>query len=334
MQYNPALDGLRALAVLAVVAFHCEVPFMWGGFVGVDLFFVLSGYLITTILHAEAAATGRVDLLRFYWNRALRLWPALLLMLAAYVALVDDENRWRDALLAGLYLSDYTKAFADVPDWLSHTWSLSVEEHFYLLWPFVVMALAKIPPRRAVLFLAAAFVLATAWRFAELLRWDAWDPVYYRFDTRMSGLVLGSLIAIAPLRLESGAAAWIIGVALTFLAVAVSCLAWERLSVLGSPAFAVDLAAGALVLSLVSDRPSRMARALAQPRLVYLGTISYGIYLWHYPIARMIRDLVPDGLALLVVLPASVAIAAASYELVEKPLRRFRMARTPQAVAA
>ena len=137
LRYNPALDGLRAVAVILVISDHCFVPVFDQGYFGVDLFFVLSGFLITRLLVDEIDATGRVDLWRFYLRRFLRLAPPLLLFLIAYVLIApwfwpqfDFLSHMRDAGLAGFYLSDYSQALWHSPKVLIHTWSLSVEETF------------------------------------------------------------------------------------------------------------------------------------------------------------------------------------------------------------
>src|SRR4051812_5944530 len=139
LRYNPALDGLRAVAVVLVIADHCSVPIFNQGYFGVDLFFVLSGFLITRLLTDEIDATGQIDLSRFYLRRLLRLTPPLLLFLAAYLLIapslwpqVDFASHARDVALVAFYLSDYSQAFWHNPKVMIHTWSLSVEEHFYL----------------------------------------------------------------------------------------------------------------------------------------------------------------------------------------------------------
>ncbi|MBA2402361.1 MAG: acyltransferase [Bradyrhizobium sp.] len=139
-RYNPSLDGLRAIAVVLVISDHCGVPVFDQGYFGVDLFFVLSGFLITRLLVDEIDATGRVDVQRFYLRRLLRLTPPLLLFLTAYLVIapslwpqLDLMVHVRDVALVAFYLSDYSQAFWNNPKVLIHTWSLSVEEHFYLI---------------------------------------------------------------------------------------------------------------------------------------------------------------------------------------------------------
>ena len=328
LQYNSALDGVRALAALAVVALHCKIPIAHGGMIGVDVFFVLSGFLITTILRSEMVETGRISLSRFYWRRALRLWPPLLLMLAAYVAIgplaFPHADVVSDATLAGLYLSDYAVAFWHEPLNILHTWSLSVEEHFYLLWPFAILATRRLSGSTLVALLAIGFVMATVWRVADTLIWQDFYRTYYRFDTRMSGLILGGVIAVMPWRPSLAGAKLIGGISVFILVLAMLTLRIRTSGSLLAGGLVVDLAAAGLILSLVSGHATLLGQMLSWQPLTYLGLISYPVYLWHYPIARAVRDQVDPVSTFLIVTTLSVAIAAASYEFVEKPLRMFR----------
>lgn len=301
MRYIPSLDGLRALAVLAVIGKHTGTPgFTEGGTVGVGLFFVLSGYLITQVL-AE-----RPSLSEFYWRRALRLIPALALMLLVYLALAPliwpGYPHLRDAALAFFYLSDYTWAFLDVPRYLNHTWSLSVEEHFYMLWP---LAFITFRPGRKALF--AAFIIATLWMYA----WPDGQEAYRRFDTRCAGLLLGCMLAGLP---RDRIPAWP-----GMLGLAAICYVGFPPDRLGGnlTMTAVDLASAVAIIG-------RSPRWLSNLHLVYLGRISYGVYLWQTPIRNVGQTI---GLywpeLLLFTLALSVLIAAASFSLVETPIKQW-----------
>lgn len=157
--------------------------------------------MITRLLAEEIDVLGKINLWGFYLRRLLRLAPPLLLLLAVYLAIAPrlwpQFSLWehiRDAALAGLYLSDYARAFWDNPKILQHTWSLSVEEHFYFIWPFVVLLLARIEFRWRIACLFGLYLLATAWRIFEY-EGLGWAATYFRFDTRMSGLIFGALLA-------------------------------------------------------------------------------------------------------------------------------------------
>lgn len=332
MPYIPALDGLRCFAVLLVVAFHCWVPGFEGGFVGVDTFFVLSGFLITSLLNSEYRRTGRVDLSRFFKNRALRLCPALLLMLVAYIAAgpylwPGDEmaDRLAEAMLAGFYLSDYSRAFWDTPNLLSHTWSLAVEAKFYLLMSVAFWWLMR-GGHRPALPLLLLYALAFQWRLMNVSTSFDWDEIYYRLDTHASGLVLGALLAVWQVEVDRWKA-WICeGVAIAsicVIAVCVTTLRWGDADALTWGIPAAELASGALVV-VATRRDGLLRSVLAAKPIVYVGLVSYGIYLWHYPLARLWRSELDWQLTYLSVFGVSLALAAASYHWVERPLRDYR----------
>jgi peptidoglycan/LPS O-acetylase OafA/YrhL len=332
LRYNPALDGLRAVALALVIADHCRVPGFNPGYFGVDLFFVLSGFLITRLLVDEIDATGQIDLLRFYLRRLLRLAPALLLFLTAYLLIAP--SLWpqfnlllhiRDVALTGFYLSDYSQAFWHNPKVLVHTWSLSVEEHFYLIWPFAVLLLARIEPRWRLAGLFGIYLLATAWRIFEYERMG-WDATYYRFDARISGLVCGALLAICIQHkgLISERAANAVGVfAWAALILCLSIGFWGAPWSLVGITILAEMAAFGLLIS-ASSKNSWVSSILSAPPLVGIGIISYGVYLWHYPAAVYFRDLLPWYLTVPIVLSFSIAMATASYLAIERPLQRYR----------
>jgi peptidoglycan/LPS O-acetylase OafA/YrhL len=331
-RYNPALDGLRALAIALVFADHCHVPGFDAGFFGVDLFFVLSGFLITGLLVDEIDARGSIDLLGFYLRRLLRLGPALLLVLAAYLAVAPviwpQYGLWshiRDVALTVSYLSDYGRAFWNNPIMLQHTWSLSVEAHFYFIWPFAMLLLARIEPRWRLPALFCLYLLATAWRIYE---YDSlgWAATYFRFDTRMSGLICGSLLAIYLPRMGriSDKKANIYGVFATItLVLCVSLGFWrDPWSLVWLTPLAQRAAAGLLISA--SAQNSWVSWTLSARPLVAIGIISYGVYLWHYPAAVFFRSFLPWYDAVPLVLIFSFTAATASYFFVERPLQRYR----------
>lgn len=321
MKYVPELDGLRGIAVLLVVLVHCKVPGFAGGFLGVDVFFVLSGYLITSILLAEHRA-GAIDLRRFYWRRALRLYPALLLMLTVYLIVAPilwpGKPHWRDALLAGFYLSDYSYAFIQAPHYLSHTWSLAVEEHFYMLWPpLLILALRKRPADLSQILLVA-LLAAIAWRWYSI---DALRGVYFRFDSRLPGLLAGCWLATARprLRLPERPVAWL-GLGMLIFVVATAITGGR-----GSVTYSIPMAEAASVLLIYG---AASLPFLAQAKLVEIGRLSYGIYLWHAPLMYAVQDWSwPEKL--LFVSVASFIAAWVSYHTVEAVARSYRHPRSP-----
>jgi peptidoglycan/LPS O-acetylase OafA/YrhL len=329
------LDGTRGLAVLLVVTYHAGLPVRYGGVVGVTIFFVLSGYLITAILNGEHERNGRISLRRFYLRRALRLVPALLVAVAvmSLVVVVTHDpqlhgNYWLQVVAALTYTMDFFAASpgASLPVW-SHTWSLAVEEQFYLVWPVLLIgALALTRSRRqAARVVAAAAVLAVGWRIVASLTLPT-ARVYNAPDTAAYALLLGCALALmprvaarVPVWVGYGAAALVAGVAL-----------FPRLNQNGSGGTVelfAGLVAGLLAVPIIAAAP-RM-RLLAWRPLVFLGTISYGVYLWHWPFLQVhpfghVTHLVAVKVALVV---AATGVAYLSFRFVEQPILAYKSRR-------
>jgi peptidoglycan/LPS O-acetylase OafA/YrhL len=258
--YRPALDGLRACAVLPVLMFHGGAPGFGWGWVGVDLFFVLSGYLITRILLHEQAATGRIDLLGFYRRRALRLLPALALLCVAFLAYAAVIGiAWhgaREVFVVAFYVGNWTRAFGiGLPQYLGHTWSLAIEEQFYMLWPLLMIALAASARVKAALRLVCAMLVAViCWRILLHVSGAHPDRLYNGTDTRADALLIGAALALAlarpavAARLATAARhAWLPAVAVIVALPAL--LAWDdRLMLLGGYSV-VALAAAVILLA-------------------------------------------------------------------------------------
>jgi peptidoglycan/LPS O-acetylase OafA/YrhL len=303
------------------------VPGVTGGYLGVDVFFVLSGFLITRLLAQEIAARGRIDLGDFYLRRLERLYPALLLMLAAYLLIAPmmfgaGHQHWRDAAIAGTYLADYGQAFSQIPRFLGHTWSLAVEAKFYLLWPLVLMLLWRLPRARriqAILLLAASAML---WRWYVAIEVDSWVQSYFRFDTRLSGVLIGCAIGAWQPRTPA-----ILGwVGLAAAAAAIHFARWATLP--GIMTWPLLAEAGSALLVLTADR----IRPLRHPLMAWIGRMSYGIYLWHYPFMYWMRT---HGFhwseTLIIGAVAGTACAALSYYTVESAIRSRRRKRASRA---
>ena len=362
-RYQPALDGIRALAVAAVVFYHTGVPGVGGGFLGVDAFFVLSGYLITSLLLAERARDGRIRLGRFWARRARRLLPALLAVLVATVVaghfLLDPEA-------LGLLRADAFAALAYAANWrmifrgtgyaaatataspLQHTWSLGIEEQFYLLWPLVVAGLtarlAATGARRLLIALCCAGAAGSAVLCALLYRPAAIARTYYGTDTRAQALLIGAALA-GVLAAPVSSARWrplrVLGPAGLLGTLMLWHLAGDQAAWLYRGGLAVAaLAAAAVVAAVVTAPRSPLARLLALPPLAALGRISYGVYLWHWPICTFVTA-GATGLSrwplLTVRLAGTMAAALLSYHLIEQPIRHGALGRrlprrTPAAV--
>lgn len=312
MRRVPALDGLRAVAVLIVFASHAMVPGFNAGGLAVDIFFVLSGFLITGILLDRPT-----NLPAFYLSRVRRLTPPLLILLA--VVMVWGLVPASHVAVAAGYGMDYGRAFFLEHSSITHTWSLSVEEHFYLFWPFVVVVMKKLPARVWLPSLALAYVAATGWRDLNAL-WFGYDATYFRFDTRLSGLILGALVAVL-MRQETKREAWTFGAtgAALLLSGAFTLLSHESLRGLILGVTIAETASALVILSIMTGGASSLTRLLSARVMVFIGQISYGLYLFHYPLTNAMENF-DWWVIVIVALPLSVAGAALSFFLIERPI--------------
>ncbi|MCI3240639.1 MULTISPECIES: acyltransferase family protein [Streptomyces] len=358
------LDGLRTVAVMLVIVYHLEPEAVPGGSVAVDVFFTISGFVITRLLVTEYARTGHIGLLSFYRRRWLRLGPALLVMcavtalLSVALPLPLFDGAWVAAALTAASVVNLVRAgesgpYSDLTAPLSHTWSLGVEEQFYLAWPLLLLVLLRHTTARAVLGWAAALcVLPVLWRMA------LWDPtaahrIYNGPDTRADQLLVGALLALVLARLRAD------DPRLALLRRWSQRLCWPALALLGLIAwqvpitepsgwnpvwYTVGMLAAAVLSAVVVAALDLCPRAwpsrlLSVPALAWAGrNLSYGMYLWHYPAIRLLSDLGVDGGRLLPAgVAATTAAALVSYVLVERPLLRrdrFRVRRLEPVAAA
>ena len=347
----PGLDGVRALAVLTVIGFHEGASGLPGGFLGVDIFFVLSGFLITDLLVARYDRTGRLDLAGFWTRRARRLLPALAVMLvvvtaAAAVIEPGQEASLRLALLAaGTYTSNWYQILHHVPYFaaagqagapppLDHLWSLAIEEQFYLVWPLIVWCvIARLATRRA--RVACALTGAAVSALVMTIQYTpGGDPsaVYYGTDTHASALLIGAALALArPLRALTAIPAAhsrrldIGGVAgLVVLAWAAGHFSGSDpvvypvgllLAALGAAGLVAAAAGHGVIAAITSWRPLR-----------WVGVRSYGIYLWHWPVIALGTALVGPGASSAWLWPVetgvTIALASASWRYIETPIMR------------
>ena len=324
MKYIPAFDSLRCVAVILVAAFHAKAPGFGGGFLGVDIFFVLSGFLITTILWSEASSKRRVNLPTFYSRRLARLYPALAACLIIYIFVAPIawplySGHMRDTLLSVFYLVDFSKSMHGTPTYLSHIWSLSVEFHFYLLWPLVIVLLAKLKPTTAIKILAALYFAATIWRMAYFSE-SSWAAAYYRFDTRLSGLVAGSAIALVALNASSFRANRYLGIAgISLILWALFISNWGEIPGISLGIVFAEIGACAVIIYLLHAK-NQPAFLTWKPAL-YMGKISYGFYLFHYPIMVYLRETNGWPVTLIIGTLAATALATLSYHTIESFFR-------------
>lgn len=349
LPYIPALDGLRALAVSAVLLYHAEVGWMRGGFIGVEIFFVISGYLITALLLAEWERRGTINLLAFWMRRARRLLPALVLLIVttltfAVIFLPGEVAGLRNDALAALgfamnwYLVLIHRPYFETvgrPPPLQHVWSLAVEEQFYLLWPVWLLVCMQLWGRRGVLVSALLGAAVSATLLADWYR-PGVDPsrLYYGTDTRATGLLIGAALACVwlPGRTLIGrnrTGAWLFDlagcVALGELLWIASQLHESQPALYRGALLLVALLSAALIAVVVHPYTMLGRYLLAWQPLRWIGERSYGIYLWHWPVFVVTRprlDLPFDGPVILVVrLAATLLLAELSYRYVEIPVR-------------
>jgi peptidoglycan/LPS O-acetylase OafA/YrhL len=348
----PGLDGLRAIAVLAVFVYHFNNGGGWlpGGFLGVDVFFVISGYLITSLLLSEFRRTGRVDLVAFWLRRARRLLPAVGVLIAVVMVVapffdLGQISRLRtDALASMGYVTNwalilghqsYFEEFAR-PSLFRHLWSLAVEEQFYLLWPLVFAACMTRFGNRRLLVGVIAGAIASSLLMAILF--DPANPnrVFYGTDTRATPLLAGVVLAfvwhperlgaktgsLAPNALNAIGAFGLAMVLLTFLTVHDYDLALYHGGFLLLSVWTV------LLIGALAHPAAQLGRVVGSPPMRWLGVRSYSFYLWHWPVVELTRpgiDVSLHGPVLFALqLAATVGLADLSYRYVEQPFRRSR----------
>ncbi|MEM9747516.1 MAG: acyltransferase family protein [Actinomycetota bacterium] len=379
--YMPGLDGMRAIAVVAVMIYHANPSWLPGGFLGVEMFFVISGYLITLLIIAERERTYKVSLVDFWRRRARRLLPAVFVLLALvtiYTVLFEPDavGALRGDVIAGLtYVSNwyqlwvglgYTAAFDFAP--LRHLWSLAVEEQFYVVWPLVmVLLLGRRGTRRIAdvsrwLFIAAVGIaIVTAMLYhpgvigepeqtPEAYWWIGDRPIskldflYIGTFSRASGILLGAAFAMVwrPFAIDRGPLGRRGRLFDVFAIVALIGFAWMVWNIhLVGPDGAADgrLFRGGLfvcsaltivIIAAVTHPRARVDRALSRPVLLWIGTRSYGLYLYHWPIYQAIRGLAGNKLAVhefLFAMVLTAIVTELSYRLVEVPIRQGGLSR-------
>ncbi|WP_307812865.1 acyltransferase family protein [Micromonospora coerulea] len=346
--FRKDIEGLRALAVLLVVLWHADVPLIPGGFVGVDVFFVISGYLITTGMVAEVAAHGRLSLSRFWARRAKRLLPSSALVLLGAVVLTYlflPDIRWRDTawdvVSSALYVVNWRLAELSVdylaaeqaPSIVQHYWSLAVEEQFYLVWPVLLVAVAWLARRSnggptrfgRLAFGAVGIVWAASFAWSVVMVQTDPGRAYFVTTTRMWELAIGALLALWPLRRLTGAAASVagwIGVA----AIAGSAVLFDASTPFPGLLALPATVGAALVLAAGSVNRYGPVAVLRLPPLQFFGRISYTLYLWHWPLlVAFTARLEKPGLAVRALAVAvSVVLAYLTSRFVERPVWHSR----------
>jgi len=344
----PGVDGIRALAVLAVLVYHLSASWLPGGYLGVDVFFVISGYLITRLLVAERVGTGRISLRHFWLRRARRILPPLLPMLLAVVvgtALVDRSMlaTLRTEVFGALtYTSNwvqiaehhsYFAKFGD-PSVLQHLWSLAVEEQFYLIWPLVVVAVLWRGRRR--LAVVAGLGAAGSAALMAVLYQPGADPsrVYFGTDTHASGLLIGAVLAVVWPAASAAPGPWSRGRYAGATALSVTGIAgigaglwllgqYDDVTYTGG-ILAVSVAAALLIAGAGHGR-TPVGRVLAARPVQWVGARSYGLYLWHWPVLVLGDKIFGTRTVIVGAIEVSVAVllSAGSYRFLERPILRY-----------
>lgn len=334
--YSASLDGARGLMTLGVLAAHLHYHWYPGAIIFMDTFFLMSSYLITSLLIKDQDSKGGVDFRRFYERRIRRLFPALLAMLAVYTVAILLLGRPREpefrAIGATLfYFMNWARAFEwPMSPYLGHAWSLSIEEQFYALWPLAFAALMhrKLAPRHLAWLLVGAALASALWRAGLAVQGAGFARLYNGTDVRLDGLCLGAALAFYRRSLGAGGGgAWHPALAWLTPAVAAVLFVWgfsasyyDRQWYLWQSQVCMVLSL-LLVAGLVLCPRTWLHPLLEAPFTVFLGRICYGLYIWHHPIFLIMEDHLKLGLTtrVLVGLPLTFGVAILSYHLIELP---------------
>ena len=343
LQHSPALDGIRAGAVVLVMLYHASLP-VHGGHIGVNVFFVLSGFLITSLLLQERLSSGRIAFGKFWMRRVLRLYPALLALIVVvtvYSLSIPDAVRSEESLWgwfpAMLYFSNWVRAFNGLGSLglYEHTWSLSIEEQFYVVWPIVLWLIFRISANlRTVAWVAAIGCAASlATRLIVAPGPEGYERIFNGLDTQGDQLLFGCLLAAIvmvaardgwthKLRKALGlltvpAFAALLALAFLWPHHGVSLMMRVAMSVVG-------ISAACVIGYVYVASQSWLSRALGMRVLVYIGTRSYGLYLWHYPIFVIMSGVAPTPILIPLELALSFIAAELSFRLIETPFLKIK----------
>jgi len=341
--YIPELDGLRGISILAVMFFHSGSA-MIGGYIGVDVFFVLSGFLITSIIVNEYNETSALNYKVFYIKRLLRLGPALIFMLItftllSYLFLSEEKasSNLIDALISLFYVSNWARVFElHPPDWLGHTWSLSIEEQFYFLWPIVLVTILRLCKSRWTVAFIAFSIAILAWFLRIYLTLDgsSYTRVYFGLDTRADALMIGCVLGIITSsslltdKIQKILSKWLFVLApviVIYLGIVAFTMAADHPQTNYWVFFSVALSTAIFLAHLLINSKTLIHKLLSMKWLVWVGSISYGLYLWHYPIFRLMKSLEYQWEVIMTLgVIVTFTISIFSYYVLEKPILKMK----------
>lgn len=343
--YIPALDGLRALAVGVVYVFHATQRLSRGGFIGVDIFFVISGFLITALLFKEWNKYASINFKNFYIRRALRLLPALVLMLTIYLIATQTfwrglvagatEQAWGDVLIVLFYVSNWTRALGfGRPNVLGHAWSLSTEEQFYMLWPPILYLLLRYvrTPKRIALVAFAGGLLIALHRYNLVVQGASIERLSTGLDTRLDGILMGCGLGVLyvsgllPRSLKFQKFANVLAaISVVVLVILNFTVAYKDRESYMYWLLLANLATLGILLQLAVVDKSWLKRILELPPLIYMGKISYGFYLYHMPLLTFLGALgFRDWTRIAIIGPITLALSILSYKYLETPFLNLK----------
>ena len=342
--HRPELDGLRGISIMLVLLLHLGFSVFSGGFLGVDIFFVLSGFLITSLLVQESRERGCFSLKRFYIRRALRLMPAVgvYLLVNGFFAFLFLKGEKASQIYNGIlptlsYVSNWVFAFVPTVKVgpLGITWSLAIEEQFYLIWPLILLLLLKLKMRRRLVILMMVLTIASLTLHRKILMEGGAriERLYYATDTRADALLIGCLVALLlswDLLPKGDLFRWAMKLAagigsLLILALVVTTHS-QDLSLYAGVLTLVSISVGAILVVLMLWPPAVVLTVLRFGPLRWVGRVSYGLYLWHWPVREYVCPNVGTASPLRLILATAIAFAitAASFYFVERPFLRMK----------